>query len=124
MTVKEDIDGGFGKRNEETASAWCREHAKEHDSPSALAERCAETFDFYLEETGRLPEKLCEIARVAIEDDLGDGFGRYMSGILNEEHTRTRRANAGVEHESSGQRRARKIQELPQNRIRVEGRRS
>jgi hypothetical protein len=119
--VKEDLNGGFGKHNERTALEWCNENAKKHNSSVALAEECAQLFDFYLEETGSIPEKLYEVALKAIENDLGDGFGRYMSGILNEERVRSKKAVARVENESAGQRRARLVQELPQNRIKIRG---
>lgn len=119
--VKEDLNGGFGKQNERTALDWCKQNAQKHDSSVALAEECAELFDFYLEDTGNIPERLYEVALHAIEEDLGDGFGRYMSGILNEERVRHKKAVARVENESSGQKRARLVQELPQNRIKIRG---
>jgi hypothetical protein len=118
--VKEDLNGGFGKQNEQTATAWCKKNAEGYESSKALAEQCAEVFDFFYEDN-TIPEKLYEVARMAIEEDIGDGFGRYMTGILNEENLRKRVKNARVENESSGQRRARKIQELPQNRIKIGG---
>jgi hypothetical protein len=119
--VKEDLYGGFGKQNEKTAYEWCKENAKKHDSSVALAKECAELFDFYMEDTGSIPERLYEVALNAIEEDLGDGFSRYMSGILNEEHVRAKKANARVENVSSGQKRAKLVQELPQNRIKFRG---
>jgi hypothetical protein len=119
--VKEDLNGGFGKQNERTAFDWCKENAKKHDSSVSLAEECANLFDFYLEDTGSIPERLYEVALKAIEEDLGDGFGRYMSGILNEERVRTKKLNARVENESVGQKRARLVQELPANRIKIRG---
>lgn len=115
--IKEDLYGGFGKLNEHTALEWCKLNAKKHDSSTALAEECAEIFDFYLEDSGNIPERLYEFAVHAIEEDIGDGFNRYMSGILNEERVRYQKKNARVEDLSSGQKRARLIQELPQNRI-------
>ncbi len=118
--VKEDLNGSFGKQNEQTARAWCKKHAMDYESATALAKQCAEVFDFYFEDD-TIPEKLYEVARLALEEDLGDGFGRYMSGILNEEASRKTRASARVEHESAGQVRARRIQELPQNRIKIGG---
>ncbi len=119
--VKEDLNGGFGKQNEGTAREWCKLNAKNHDSSVALAKECAELFDFYLEDTGNIPERLYEMAQHAIEEDLGDGFGRYMSGILNEERVRHQKSIARVENESVGQRRAKRVQELPQNRIKIQG---
>jgi hypothetical protein len=120
--IKEDLNGGFGKQNEQTAIDWCRKNVAKHDSSVTLAEECASVFDFYLEaQEGKIPEKLLAIAESVLQEDIGEGFGRYMSGILKEENGRRRKATASVEHESAGQRRAKLIQELPQNRIRFRG---
>lgn len=116
--VKEDLYGGFGKDNEKIAKEWCSKHASEYDNSTELAEACANVFDFYLDESQRkLPEKLHEIALQNFEENIGEAFGSYMGSILNDEHARKKQKQAPVQRESYGQMRAKRTQELPQNRI-------
>lgn len=119
--VKEDIYGGFGKDNERTAVEWCKKHAKEHDNSTELAEECASVFDFYLDKHDyKIPEKLFAIALDALETDIGEGFGKYMANILNEENVREKKSNAKLE-ESWGKKRDLLNPESPSNRIKFGG---
>lgn len=120
--VKEDIYGGFGKDNERTATAWCKKHAEDYDNSTELAEACASTFDFYLdEEEFKIPEKLFAISLDALETNIGEGFGKYMASILNEENFRQKKSNASLE-ESWGKKRDLLNPESPSNRIKFGGR--
>lgn len=116
--ITEDLYGGFGKENEKIVREWCSKHANEYENSTELAEACANVFDFYLDDNQRkIPERLFEIALEKFEESVGEAFGSYMGSILNDERAKRKQKNAPVQNESYGQIRARRTQELPQNRI-------